>query len=210
MQQATCAHSGADTGTSPGNFRQFSASRRGIIGALAAAPLALAVAPAAATSASPWANAEARYSAACNAASQYFEAVYQPLWKRFEEACGPQPPMFVDITFGNGSSRRYRFDPTTEWPPFQTYDPGREAQRRYVEWSDRSRKLERDPAWSAASDELDRLYDEEYLARKALMATAAPDQRALAFKLRLALENDDFLSIDREHLLADATRILNG
>lgn len=210
MQQATCAHSGAATDTSPGISRQFSASRRGIIGALAAAPLALAIAPAGATPASAWARAEARYSAACKAASQYFEAVYQPLWKRFEEACGPQPPMLADITFGNGSTRQYRFDRTTEWPPSRTYDPGRDAQRIYFEWSDRSRKLERDPAWSAASEELDRLYDMEYAARKALMATPAPDQRALAFKVRLALENEDFLSIDREHLLADATRTLGG
>ncbi|MCI4653889.1 hypothetical protein [Sphingomonas aquatilis] len=210
MQQATCAHSGATTGASPGNSHPFSTNRRGIIGALAAAPLVFAVAPASAAPASDWAKAEARYNAACKAACDYFEAVYDPMWKEIDAKSGPRPPRFVEVFAKDGASVKYPTTADVEYPPFPSYDHCRAAQKLSSEWYEKRIALEAEPFRAAISDELDRLYEVEFAARKALMETRPPNQRAMALKIRLALEDGDFLPDDREHLLADASRILGG
>ena len=210
MQQATCAHSGADTGTSPGNFRSFFASRRSVLLGLAAAPAA-SVAIAAPAIASPqqaaWARAEAYHDATIARAKTYFETVYDPMWKEIDAKCGPQPPRFVEVFAKDGSSIRYPADEGIEYPPFPTHDHCREAQRLRQEWYQRRIELENDPQRSAISDELDRLYEQEFAARTALINQPSPDAAAFATKVQLVLENEDIWDGERSALLADAARL---
>lgn len=103
MQQAKCAHSGADTGTSSGNDEISSVpSRRALlgfagIGAIAlAAPIAAAAPPVASISPAMRAAVDA-YVAAAARSDAFDTTVYEPKWKAYRRQAEAVPHTVVDI-----------------------------------------------------------------------------------------------------------------
>lgn len=209
MQQATCAHSGADTGTSPENFTNVSHSRRALFGFAGIGAIALA-APIAAKvpQTSRWDVLRKHWNDAAEAADQYWQNVYQPAVKRLEAFTGPTPALhFLDSA--EGCEIRWKVHPNKRSPfGHPSLDKRHDDMAdRWNEWMARSAEAERQPGWQSASDNMDRLWGDEHRARNALVNEPAPDGQALALKLQLALGNDELWDADREALMADAARL---
>lgn len=209
MQQATHAHSGADTGTSPENISNVSHSRRAVLGFAGVSALALA-APIAAKlpAASRWETLRKQWNDAAETADQYWQSIYQPARKRIEAFTGATPALhFVDDA--DGCAIHWKVHPRRR-SPFG--DPALDKRHddmadRWNEWMSRSDQAERDPVWQHVSQNMDRLWDDEHRARNALVNEPAPDGAALALKVQLALGNDELWDGDREALFADAARL---
>jgi hypothetical protein len=210
MQQATNAHSGAYTDTSPVNITNISSpSRRALLSFAGVGALALA-APIAAKipQTSRWDTLRAQWNDAADAADQYWQIVYQPARERIEAFTGVTPPLhFRDNA--DGCEIHWKVHPHRR-SPFG--DPVLDKRHddmadRWNEWMARSNEAERDPGWQQISENMDRLWEDEHRARNALINEPAPDGAALALKVQLALGNDELWDGDREALLADVSRM---
>jgi hypothetical protein len=212
MQQATCAHSGASTGTSPQKFElNSSPSRRAVLG-FAGGATVLALSGSGASAATPitnrWDELLARYEASANAASAYWEHTYQPQCERIDAMVGKMPSLWIEHRTASGECFRVNVDPLCTDPP-QTFlvEERREVIRKWTEWSDRYRGIDRDPAFASVTVRMDELWAVEDSARTALMDEPAPTVRALAIKVKLAFANDEMWETDRDALLVDVARL---
>jgi hypothetical protein len=212
MQQATCAHSGADTGTSPEKITNVSPSRRALLGFAGVGAIALA-APLAARIpvTSRWNILQKQWNDAAEAADQYWQHVYQPARKRIEAFTGATPDLYF-LDDSNGGGIRWKVHPRRR-SPFG--DPVLDKRHddmadRWNEWMARSAEAERQPDWQNVSEHMDRLWDSEHLARNALVNEPAPDGAAFALKVQIAMGNDHVWDGDREALIADAARLLSN
>lgn len=212
MQQATIAHSGACTGTSPENVPIYSTpTRRALLG-LATATALIIAAPVA--SMPPrhdrWTVLRANWEAASEIANSYYELVYKAEHERINAIIGKQPPLWFEYITKNGQVARYPVDPKSDgsgiYPP--TYrEIHRNAADAFNAWKDRYARADNDRRWKPVAERMDALWDAECQARKRLFAEPAPYAAALALKVQLALGDDELWDCDREALLADAKRL---
>lgn len=188
-------------------------SRRRLLAAVATAPaLALAitpVSPVAATELSDWHRLRGTFEAARAAADRYHRRTYKPFWDEVEAATGVAPSLLLARTARDGTVRHVRIAPGSS---SADYLPGQQAEvatilDNYRAWWARFEASEGRPDWTAVRDQMDRLFDAEEAARRALMAKPAPDGEALAYKVSLALESDELAPTDRAVLHRDAVRV---
>jgi len=212
MQQATSAHSGACTGTSPENVTEFpTPTRRALLGfAAGVGALALATPVAAKLpQVQRWEALRVRWENAAKTAEEYYDRTYKPALKRLEAFTGKCPPLHFDITAASGQSVRHKVHPRQR-SPFsvpqwnQQHDEMADA---FDLWMRRSAEAEAMHGWQAISATMDDLDSREYLARNAMVNEPAPHAKALALKVQLALGNDDLWDGDRAAILADAARM---
>lgn len=215
MQQATCAHSGADTSTSPGNSSTFSApSRRKFLAALAIGPAASALSAvnAAAADTRPWDRKLAEYRAARGAADDFNESVYQPAWARLNKLAGKEPTLSFTHTARSGHVATFRMTRANidDYARNLAYGPlARPVRDAWLVWEKRQERAERVVGWAAIVDRQDALDAVEYRTQAALIAEPAPDCEAVAIKLKVALErvSGELMDDDRNALLADLARL---
>ncbi|WP_267380532.1 MULTISPECIES: hypothetical protein [unclassified Sphingomonas] len=190
-------------------------SRRGLLAIVAGAGVGAfaingplqAVAPAM----RPWDRLCAIYEHSAASSADYFETTFKPAWDCFDAVVGEPPRLSFIHRASNGHECEVPVsleDETIPHPigPYRTQ--AKAAARAHREWLERRRAAEASPQWQAMSKHMDGLYDTEDRSRAALMATDAPDAWALAFKLQLALSNDEMWEADREALLNDVKRFL--
>ncbi len=236
MQQATCAHSGADTATSPGNSHDISTpSRRSILGALAAVPaMAISAVPADANgTAYEWdaalrdlAKVEHRLAIAKvdDDAARAAKAADKPDTSNvdWEGLAGVLPSLkanyhLIDIDAVRADTERHiahgywRHNPGHPLRRLAALDQ-LEAHRAAVAEHDR-RHASRS---TVAADRYDAAITHAYLAEKRLIDMPAPHAAALLWKIeRLINDEGDGCtaswSIDYvEPMLADARRLLRA
>lgn len=183
-------------------------NRRGLLAGLTIAP-AFAAIPADARTESRWDVLRARYERAAAAAKTFDATVHQPERDRIDRIVGERPPLWFEHTAKNGHTARFAIVPEKaspySMPPFrELYD---QALARWEAWVERDRQAFHDARWRAVDAQMARLWVAEGAARAALMREPAPDGRALAFKVQVALSNDELWDQDREALMADVRRL---
>ncbi|WP_267397138.1 MULTISPECIES: hypothetical protein [unclassified Sphingomonas] len=238
MQQATCAHSGADTGTSPGkstNLSTFLASRRSVLtGAVAAAGVAIAptAIASAATSTGAWdaamrdllqaehdvAVTAARYRAARAAMRATAPDEGQVDWQGLEGVIDSSANLrHIDTAQVRHATLRHieagcwRYDPEHPQRRLAALDQV-EAYRDADAENKRRHAAIYEPAVEADEAAVDRLDQCE----NRLIAMPAPHREALPWKIERLINDDGddctaTWAIDYvEPMLRDARRLLNG
>lgn len=183
-------------------------NRRGLLAGLALTP-ALAAIPAAAIAADRWNMLRARYEQAAADVRAFDETIHQPARDRVDAIVGPRPPLWFEHTARSGQTARFAViangcSPYVGPPYQQLHDA---ALARWQAWNARDEAASSDPHWRAIDAKMARLWDVEGAARIALMAEPAPDGTALAFKVHVALTNDELWDEDRSVLVDDARRL---
>lgn len=190
MQQATHAHSGATTGTSPANITNVSPSRRALLGFAGIGALALAAPLTAKLPASDrWDTFRLRWERASEAAANFHEFTYAPARERLEAFTGKSPPLHFDVTASNGQSVRHHVNSYTRSPFYvphwnKQHDELADA---WDAWMERAAEGEARDGWQSISEKMDDLWSQEDRARKAMINEPAPHAKALALKVQLAL-----------------------
>lgn len=207
MQQAIRANSATVTRESPGkNEDVFHPSRRALFGGIALAVFASAAPAGAAEAVQRWDMLYAQYLAACDAAATYCEGEYKQARQAFDAAVGPCPPMTFAVKTMGGGAGVVRIDPHFDYLTVPVRKREHEMQQAYRAWRDRRQQVDADPEWQRIGHYADALWAVEDQARTALMNEPAPDARALAIKVQLALANDELWDADRDALIADTAR----
>lgn len=212
MQRAAQAdstrHSEMSSGIAPGITASVP-SRRAVFG-MGAAGVALTLLPVAAGAAAiprRWDILRARYEAAVAAADFYNAGPYAKARDRLCTKLGDKPPTSYIIPTSDRKGIEVKIFREGDFPPFPQYDRAREMQLALNAWMTRWLELEKEPWVEGPSTKMDKLYDKEAQAREALMEEPAPDATALAYKVHLALANEEIWANEREAITADAARL---
>lgn len=212
MQRAALADSTRHPEKSSGNAHGISAlpSRRGVLGGLAIIPTVAAIAaPAIAGEPrrSRWHDLRARYEEAKRVHDHYEDHDYARALDRMWTTLGPIPAMDYDIPCKNGQVLNVKVTAKGTFPPLPQYDRAREMQRYYNAWYARCTRINAEPWYAEPAAKMDRLQDALDRAREELMDEPAPDGHALAYKVRLAFENEEIWANEREAIERDAKRL---
>ena len=156
----------------------------------------------------PWDLRLADYRAALARAENFNETVYRPAWQQMVSIAGDQPPLSFTHTARSGHVATIHMTPADmdDYAAHPAYrhlaSPLRDAWRT---WQRNDKLAQRLVGWEAIEARQDALDAEEIRTQALLMAEPAPDHRALAVKLTIALTRvaGELQDVDRDALVAD-------
>ena len=188
-------------------------SRRAVLCGALATGLVTSAASAASVPQDAWARAVAGYHAADAAVDRFEREVRAPTLDRIMRAAGPRPPHSFRVEHSPGFADEY--DLPWHWNAggvprdIMGYEEACAAVDAHRRWQARHDAAERAEPWAPIEARETLLIDELVAARDALLATPAPDVRALAFKMNLVLPPIADCGADGEveRLLAEAERL---
>lgn len=154
-----------------------------------------------------WNQRLAAYESAHAAMERYDTQFYAPAMKRFNGILGPRPKMRVVWNDRDGREHSEDVHPFHQYPRGLFYDQHRACQAANQDYRSRWSALSDESWWTEVQTTMDNLDRVEGEARDALMECPSPHMAALAYKLRLALANEEMWACDREALDAESKRV---